>query len=175
MTGPSSVSRALPLRRWRQASQQLRHRQPRNGILQVGGNLDQRLENETPFADPRVGHDQARFIDDGVAKEQEIEVQCTRRSSKWTLPPACSLEAQKRVQQSSRRQSGPPDRSRVKKPWLRTWRLDRLGLVSGRKPHVLQERTKPRVRERQVGRTVAQVRSDADGDAGRSTQSIACA
>ena len=48
------------------------------GATQVGGDLEKRLEHEAAFEHARMRDGQARRVHNGIAEQQDVEIDCSR-------------------------------------------------------------------------------------------------
>ena len=81
---------------------------PCHRIAQLGRDLRERLQHETPLAEPRMRHDQSRLVNDLLAKQDQIQIERPRRVRIRALPPPLALDREQGVQQRPRRQRVSP-------------------------------------------------------------------
>lgn len=93
---------------------------PRRRILQVRSNFGERLEDEAALAETRVRHDQARLVERGITKQQEVEIQAAGSVRVGALAAPLLLDGQQRLEQVPRRHRCLPDRRGVQEKRLRT-------------------------------------------------------
>jgi hypothetical protein len=119
-----------------QPRQKFSDRQSADWILPVFSNFCQRGEHEGAFAKARVRHHQARFVDNAVAIEDQIEIKSTWRARIRALPAEGSFYVEQCLQEIACTQCGPADRGGVEEPGLG---LDagRLGVVECGDPKIL--------------------------------------
>jgi len=112
----------------------------------------------------RVRDGEARFVDDPVAIEDEIEIERAGRAPRRPRAAACSLEIQEQIQQRPRREGRVPHHRRVQVAGLRALDIDRRGLVKGRGAKVGEMRRELANRPVEVGPPVAQIAAERDRD-----------
>jgi hypothetical protein len=72
-------------------------------IDQVGRNRGERLEDEGAFAEARVRHSKAGFVDDFVTCEDEVQIERPRRIRAGPRAAVTLFDGQKRIEELARR------------------------------------------------------------------------
>jgi len=149
-----------------QHGKQLRHRSSRHRISPVGRDLGQRLQYESPLSEPRVRHDETRCIDDFVVVQNQIQIECPRRTRVRAFATEALLDVEQRDENLSRRQRRLPHRRGVQENRLIA-DADRRRVMKARIPerrNVRPNRVKGRA---QVGFAIAKVASKRNRDSGQ--------
>src|SRR5207237_2564652 len=82
---------------------QLHDRFSCDGIDQVGRNRGERLQDEYALAETRMRHSKPRLVDDLIACENEVEIECPRRIRARARATVALFDSEKRVEQLARR------------------------------------------------------------------------
>ena len=108
-------------------------------IAELGGAVRDQTEPQRsvsgkgPEAARHVLEEDARdsqaFVDRGIAKQDQIEIEAARGVRIWTLAPSLLFDGQQCLQQRARRHRRLPDRRSIQKQRLRPSRADRNGVV----------------------------------------------
>jgi hypothetical protein len=94
----------LPSGLSRYSSNQLADRLAGHRIAQLGRNFGERFQHEPPIPEPRMWYLQTWYIDDGISKQHQIEIERPRSVDIRAPAIARALDFQQRVQQVARRQ-----------------------------------------------------------------------
>lgn len=102
-----------------------------HGIEHIRGDLRQRLEHEAPLSEARVRDDEVRLLDDGRAKQDQVEVEGPGRAGIRTLAGRLPFQHHQEVQERAGVAGPLPDDRAIEKPRLRAnsdgVRLDEVG------------------------------------------------
>ena len=76
-------------------------------------------------------NDQPGLVDDGVAVQDEVQIERSRRAGMRSYTPGSEFDRKKRVEEVARGQIGHPDRCAIQKAWLILY-ANWIGVVKGR-------------------------------------------
>ena len=117
-----------------QSAKQLDRGLTENRVDDVGGDFDQRTENESPIRQPRMRHGQPRLVDDLVPEEQQIEIDRSRAILDATFPTELFFDRKQGFEQLLRRQVRGYLGDGVEIPALPGRSADRIGFPVLRRP-----------------------------------------
>jgi len=104
----------------REPGQQRVHRKPGHRIDPLRRNLDKRREHEAPLAETWMRDYEPRLVDDGLAVQDQIQIERARRACVGTFTAECALNREKRLEQVARRKRAFPCCCCVQEPRLGT-------------------------------------------------------
>lgn len=134
------------------------------GNLQLRIELGERLEREPPLVQPRMGNAEARLLDDEVAVDEEVEVECPRPPA-LAVPhaPELALDGEQLAEKLLRRQGRLDRDGAVQEAWL-VDDADRVGLDELRDTHDLHpvDPAEPLDRPAKGRLTIPEVRAQPD-------------
>src|SRR6516165_3574260 len=137
-------------------------RGPRNRIDEIGRDLQERLKYEPALAKPRMRHDEPRFVDDGIAEQNQIEIERPRSVLKRTLASSLAFDGMQKGQELARRQRRVANAGRVQKRRLRVRDVHGLGVVVARHAQILNGFREAGDSEVEVRGAIAEIASERD-------------
>src|SRR5262245_26391888 len=96
-------------------------------VAHLRPDLHEWLEDESPLAEPRMWNREIGLLADGVAEQDQVEIQRPRRPGMGPLPARFTFNRQQLAQQRPRIECRLPERDRVQKTRLRTRHADGIG------------------------------------------------
>jgi len=109
-----------------------------------------------------VRDDQSRFVDDVIAKQDEIEIERARRVDVRPLPVAGALDGEQRVEQRPRRGRGHADDRRIQEARLRAGNADGIGFVIAGYLEIVEQQPEPGNCEVEVRAPIAEIAAERD-------------
>src|SRR5262245_61681054 len=111
-------------------SEQFSYRSPRDRVFPVRRNLGQRFQHEAAVTKTRVWHHEVAFIHDGVAVQDQIEIDSARRTRVRALAAELSFDINEGVEEVAGRQSCIAGGGGIQKSWLIA-HTNGIGFVKG--------------------------------------------
>lgn len=103
----------------------------RNGMPKIGGELDERLENEAALQHSGMGNRQVRRFDDVLSVEQDVQVDGARAlGASSAHSTSFPFHAQENGEELQREVAGLADGNDIQKPGL-VFEILRFGFVEG--------------------------------------------